>query len=295
MNGTAELVINTHDQLGEGPVWDVRQSRIDWVDITGKRLHRYDPKTEALDTIEIGEDIGAFAHRDRGGYVLALRKGFALMEASSRQWRMVAEIEPDRPGNRMNDGKCDRAGRFWAGSLAYDARRGAGSLYRFDPDGRVHTMLRDLGIANGLDWTADDHTMYFIDSFALGVDVYDFDVASGGISNRRRVVDVEWDESTPAGLSIADGMTLDAEGHLWVAIYGKGEVRRYSSQGELELTVDVGVAGVTSCAFGGDDFQDLYITTALQLPTGRDATAGAGGLYRYRSSVRGRPAHRFRG
>jgi sugar lactone lactonase YvrE len=291
----AELVLDARARIGEGPVWNARDKTLDWVDITGQALHRFSPATGSDHVTAIGRDIGALAHRERGGYVLALYGGFAVTTEGSSDWAMLACVAPDVPDVRLNDGKCDRRGRFWAGTLAYSAERGRGVLYRLDADGAVTTILTDLSISNGMDWSADDKTMYFIDSFAGGVDAFDFDLDSGTIENRRQLFAVEWDEATLAGLTIADGMTVDAEGHLWVAIFGKGEVRRYTPEGQLEQTITLPVSGVTSCAFGGDDLRDLYITTAVDVAGNTDNQLGAGGLYRCRPGPKGRLSYQFAG
>jgi sugar lactone lactonase YvrE len=290
-----ELVADAGAMIGEGPVWNHRDATLDWVDITGQLLHRFSPQSGIDQTIAVGRDIGAFAHRRDGGYVLALQGCFALMDAGRDDWRILAEVDRDAPEVRMNDGKCDRRGRFWAGTIAYDAEQGRGVLYRLDPDGSITTVLRDLTVSNGLAWSSDDRTLYFIDSFARGVDAYDFDLEAGALSNRRQLVAVEWDEASPAGLTVADGMTVDAEDHLWVAIFGKGEVRRYSPDGALVQAIDVPVPGVTSCAFGGEDFADLYITSSINLVDSLDNRPGAGGLFRCRPGVAGRSAFLFAG
>ena len=291
----AELVVDARARIGEGPVWNARDATLDWVDITGQALHRFSPATGSDDVIAVGRDVGAVAHRQGGGYLLALHGGFAVMADGSSEWTMLAEVDRDVPDVRLNDGKCDRHGRFWAGTLAYSAERGRGVLYRLDADGAVTTILTDLSISNGMDWSADDRTMYFVDSFAGGVDAFDFDLESGTLENRRQIIQVEWDTTSPVGLTIADGMTVDADDHLWVAIFGKGEVRRYTPFGELEQTIRLPVAGVTSCAFGGDELKDLYITTAVDLAGTADTQPGAGGLFYCRPGTRGRPSYLFAG
>jgi sugar lactone lactonase YvrE len=191
----------------------------------------------------------------------------------------------------MNDGKCDAAGRFWAGTMAFDYRRGAGALYRLDPDGRVHTMVRDVTISNGLDWTDDGRRMYYIDTPTKSIDVFDFDLASGAIASRRSLVQV------PDGQGFPDGMTLDAEGGIWVALFRGGVVRRYTPDGALDREIRLPVTQPTSCAFGGRDLRDLYITTAANTlsPEERARQPHAGGVFRCRPGVQGRPANRFRG
>ena len=190
--------------------------------------------------------------------------------------------------NRMNDGKCDPRGRFWAGTMGFNEGRGVGALYRLDPDFTVHHMLGNVSISNGLDWTADGRQMYYLDSPTRGVDVFDFDMQTGALGARHRLISLP-----PGEPGAPDGMTLDEEGALWVAVHGSGTVRRYSSDGLLDLVVRLPVSMVTSCAFGGPDLADLYITT-MQYGMSADAKHDqplAGALFHCRPGVRGLPAH----
>jgi sugar lactone lactonase YvrE len=289
---SAELVLDVPAEHGEGPVWHPVEHTLDWVDIMEGHLHRYDPRTDRDVVVEVGQPVGVVAPRRAGGYVLAVEEGFAILERSGKL-RTVAHIEHDAPARRMNDGGCDSGGRFWAGTMAYDFETGAGALYRLDPDFTVTEMVAGVTISNGLDWTDDDRTMYFIDSMAHGVDAFDFDAHAGTISNRRRVVEMPSDSTSPNGSTVPDGMTLDAEGFLWVAVFGASEVRRYAPDGRIDCVITVPVCAVTSCAFGGEDLSDLYITTNIVFDDGREPHAGA--LFRCRPGVSGRPARLFAG
>jgi sugar lactone lactonase YvrE len=204
---------------------------------------------------------------------------------------MIASVEADRRDERMNDGKCDRAGRFWAGTMALDERAGAGALYRLDVDRRVSMVLSGVTVSNGLDWTDDGRVMYFIDSPLQTVDVCDVDPESGAISNRRPFVRIPPAQGTP------DGLTVDAEGGVWVALWGGGAIHRYRSDGSLDAVIRMPTTHPTSCTFGGADLGDLYITTAaIRLsPLERSQQPGAGGLFRVRPGISGRPAQRYRG
>ena len=273
-------------------MWHPTERTLDWVDIMAGHLHRYDPRADRDKVIDVGRPIGAFAPRLSGGYVLAVEHGFAILELSG-EVRLVTSIETPGPPRRMNDGKCDSAGRFWAGTMAYDFAPGAAALYRLDPDFKVTTMLRGVTLSNGLDWTVDDRTMYYIDSLAHGIDAFDFDLGPGAISARRRLIEVPSDRTAQTGDTVPDGMTLDAEGYLWVAIHGASEVRRYSPQGEIERIVRLPVCGVTSCAFGGEELTDLYITSMVVFNERREPLAGA--LFTCAPAVRGRPARLFAG
>jgi sugar lactone lactonase YvrE len=287
----AELALDVRAELGEGPVWDPAASALYFVDILRGLVHRFDPATQGLRTYEVGSAVGAVALTDRGDLALALCDGFARMDLSSGAVEMVAEVEADKTDQRMNDGSCDAAGRFWAGTMALDERADAGALYRLDPDGRVQTMIARVSISNGIDWSDDGRLMYYIDSPTQSVDVFDFDLASGRIANRRSFVRIDPADGTP------DGLTLDAEGFVWVALWGGSAVRRYASDGTLDSIVTVAAPHVTSCAFGGHDLGDLYITTArIKLSDAERARQPlAGGLFRTRPGVSGRPSYRFKG
>ena len=235
--------------------------------------------------------VGAVAPSEAGDLMLAVHDGFARMDLSTGRVQMVAAVEADRPDQRMNDGKCDPAGRFWAGTMAIDERGGAGSLYRLDPDGRVHTMLGHVSISNGLDWSDDGRTMYFIDSPTQSVDLFDFDLPTGAIANRRSLVRVGGVHGMP------DGLTLDVDGCVWVTLWGGGEVRRYARNGSLAASVRLPTAYPTSCIFGGPDLRDLYITTATIKLSYEDRAGqpSAGGLFRARPGPAGRAPNRFKG
>ncbi len=188
---------------------------------------------------------GAVALREAGGLVLAVQEGFALLGDGDLE--LIAEVEADRPNMRMNDGYCDAQGRFWAGTMRLGRREPVGGLYRLDPDHRVTTMLTGVCTSNGIDWSPDGRTMYYIDSGLQTVDAFDVEPQSGRLSNRRALV-----RYTAEG-GHGDGLVVDAEGHLWVALWGGSAVHRYSSAGELELVIEVPASQVTKPAFGGLD------------------------------------------
>jgi len=285
-----ELVADAHAIVGEGPVWDPTAGLLVWVDIEGKRIYEFDPKTGINREIEVPQYPGAVVRRASGGYMAAVTNGFAAVDRDGR-FELVAPVEADVSENRMNDGKCDPEGRFWAGTtrMLHDAPIGV--LHRLDADLSLHPMVDELWVSNGLDWTSDNRRMYFIDSFARSVDVFDYEAATGAIANRRPLIDV------PESWGIPDGMTLDAEGYLWVAFWGSSRVRRFDAEGRLDREITLPVTQVTSCAFGGPDLRDLYITSGAR---GLDAEAlerepHAGGLFRARPGVQGRSASEFAG
>src|SRR5262249_29830950 len=261
-----------------------------FVDILRGRVHRACGDATSRN-LPVGRMVGAAALTDAGDLVLAAQGGFARLDPDSGAVRAIASVDADRADVRMNDGKCDPQGRFWAGTMALDERPHAGRLYRLDARGAVETMLSNVSISNGLDWTSDGGVMYFIDSPTQIVDAFDFDGASGGIANRRPVVHVDPRHGVP------DGLTLDADGCLWVALWGGAAVHRYTPDGALDAIVPVPTGYPTSCAFGGSDLRDLFITTASVKLSVRDRAAqpSAGGIFVARPRVRGRTAHRFKG
>lgn len=281
-----EIALAAGAELGEGPVWDQQGQALYWVDILRHAVHRYDPASGADQVTDVGQMVGAVGLTGGGGLVLALQSGFGLYHTS--QVHVIAPVEADNPGTRMNDGYVDPQGRFWAGTMAIDESKTEGSLYRLDPGGRVTRMLRGVGISNGIDWSPDGRTMYYADTTARTVDAFDFDGAAGTISNRRNVLTTKGGkEGSP------DGLVVDQEGCLWVALWGGSKVNRYTPQGELALTIELPVSQVTKPAFGGPERSDLYITTARR---GRHDEPHAGDLFVVRGTgYRGQRIHRFRG
>jgi sugar lactone lactonase YvrE len=286
-----EVVLEARAQVGEGPVWDERTGTLVWVDIMGQAVHVYDPATGQDLSVDVGQPVGAAAPRESGGLVLALRDGFATLDADSKDLRWVAQVEADVPTNRMNDGKCDAAGRFWAGTMAFEVTPGVAGLYRLDPNYQVTRVVSGITLSNGLDWSPDNERMYYIDSVTQRVDAFDFDLDGGQLSNRRTLFAI------PKEVGLPDGMTVDAEGNLWVALHGAGVVHRYSPEGELLAVIRVPAKQVTCPAFGGADYGDLYITS-MTYGLSEEALRPqplAGSLFRCRPGVQGRPAFRFRG
>lgn len=284
----AELVLDARALLGEGPVWDDSSGLLYWVDIDGWAIHRFDPVTGEDLKLDVGEPVGAVSLRAGGGLVLAGKSGFAVLDAWDSPLRVVAEVESERDDTRMNDGACDCRGRFWAGTMHVDLEPGHGSLYRLDHDLTVTRMLTGVSVSNGIAWNSDNTTMYYVDTPTGGIDAFDFDLEAGTIRERRRIVDFDPVDGSP------DGLIVDASGCLWVGLWDGWAVRRYSPDGELLGVVDVPVARVTKCAFGGPELDDLYVTTAAaDEPDTRQPNAG--GVFRTRTGVRGVRASRFAG
>ncbi len=284
-----ELVQDARADLGEGPVWDPRTGELLWVDIMAGLVHRLEPGTGTDRPLEVGQPVGAACPRAAGGYVVGLRDGIAVL-SDSGEVAFIAELEADMTANRCNDAKCDPAGRLWAGTVRID-NRPAGALYRIDADHSVRPVLTGLALSNGLGWSPDGSLMYLIDSLAGGLDVFDFDLGSGEPSDRRRLVTVE------EGEGFADGMTVDSEGFVWIAVYGGGAVRRYTPSGELVFVIEVPVTQPTSCTFGGADLGDLYITSARQHLAAAELADEplAGGVFRCRPGFTGLPVTEFAG
>lgn len=280
-----EVVASTANQIGEGPVWLHDQQRLLWVDITSQTLLWFDPRSGGVETLDVGRDVGAVVPAESGKLMAAVVDGFLEIDPESGSRHLVAEVEADQPANRMNDGKCDSRGRFWAGTMGYDIRSDAAALYRLNTDCRVETILQPVTLSNGIDWSPDDRLMYYVDSATQRLDVFDYEPELGRLSNRRTLLEVSKAEGVP------DGLTVDAEGCIWLALWGGGAVRRITAEGEVDMVVSLPVSQVTSCAFGGADLGDLYITSAAR----GVSEPGAGSLFRCRPGVKGRPANRFRG
>jgi sugar lactone lactonase YvrE len=288
---SVERVVGPGAILGEGPTWDEREGILWWLDIPGSRLHRFDPATGTDSAVDLPRPAGTLVPRASGGLVLATPRGFEAYDPTTGDLQLLASVEADDPKTRMNDGKCDRQGRLWAGTMAFEATPGAGAFYRLGTDLAVERQVDDVTISNGLAWSADDSVLYWVDSMTHGVDAFDFDPATGTISDRRTVIKIPEDEGVP------DGMTIDTEGYLWVALFGGKAVRRYSTDGRLDGVIELPVDNVTCAAFGGPDLGDLYITTAKEnlSPEQLAAQPDAGSLYRCRPGVTGYATNAFGG
>ena len=293
MKSTAELVLDSHAALGEGPIWDDEKQVLYWVDILGNTLNAYDPVKHENQVYDVGQHVGTVVPaKDLAKVMLAVYEGFASYALDRQELTLLHDPEAHLPHNRFNDGKCDPMGRFWAGTMAYGGQGKEGSLYCLDRDGRVRRVLGDIGIANGLAWSLDGSTMYYIDTAWAAVRAFDFDLEMGAISNGRNVIDV------PIEMGAPDGMTIDAEGMLWVALWGGGQVCRWNPQnGELLQTVACPASHTTACAFGGEGLDILYITSAKDglSEDQLEKEPHAGGLFAVRPGVQGIAAYRFGG
>lgn len=287
----AELVLDAKAMLGEGSIWHPKENKLYWIDIEGKSLHIYDPATGEDRQFPVGSRIGTVVPIENGGALVALQSGIHALDTKTGKLSFITNPLPDS-NIRFNDGKCDPAGRFWVGSMALDSRRRGATLYRFDKDKSVHTMLDSVTISNGIVWTADKKTMYYNDTPTGTIQGFDYDDKTGAISNRRIAVRI------PKGIGSPDGMTIDAEGNLWVALWGGGIVGKFNPvTGELLQRVKVPAPNVSSCAFGGKNLETLYITTARAWVNADKLKEFplSGGLFSVKPGVKGVPANFYKG
>ncbi|HYE50995.1 MAG TPA: SMP-30/gluconolactonase/LRE family protein [Azospirillaceae bacterium] len=272
--------------LGEGPLWDPDARRLYWFDIKGRRLHWLAPGKEAFGTLELPARCSAAALAG-GGLVVASDQGVGLLDPATGKLDIRLVLEPDRPGNRSNDGKADPWGNFWVGTMDDAEAQASGALYRIDAGWRAERVLDGLRIPNTLAWSPDGRRMIFADSGEATLYAFDLEPDSGRLSNRR--VFAAGDGGTP------DGSAMDAEGFLWNAQWGAARVVRYAPDGGIDRVVPLPVGNPTSCAFGGDDLATLYVTSA-RVGLSEEALAGqplAGGVFALDPGVRGLPVGRF--
>ncbi|MBW8740383.1 MAG: SMP-30/gluconolactonase/LRE family protein [Streptomyces turgidiscabies] len=253
-----DVAVQAQAALGEGPTWDAAASRLIWIDILGSRVNTYDPSTGRRTVMATEQHVGAAKPRAGGGLVLNLRDGVALYDdegadpATGFRW---LHHEPT-PGRRANDAAVAPDGSLWAGTMRYDEAPGGGTLSRLTGDGDVSVVLDDVAVSNGTGWSPDGRLMYYIDSPTRRVDVFDVSADGRSVGNRRQLALIE------EGAGFPDGLTVDADGCVWVALWGGAAVRRYTPAGTLDRTITLPTPLATACAFGGPDLTDLYITTA---------------------------------
>ena len=285
----ADLLFDTHCRLGEGPLWHPAEQRLYWVDIDQNDLYYSNPELTDYTKVNFPTSIGAFGFVKDDGLILATGEGFAACDGTPATLKYLWNPYPDQPHLRMNDGKVDPAGRFWAGTI--DPTQAKAAFYRLDPDGSRHTILREIGISNGLGWSPDRKTMYYTDSLRYIIYSFDYDLATGEIRNQRPFVQLPKDEQ---GI-VPDGLCVDAEGCVWSAQWNGWQVVRYSPTGEVLQTVELPTQLVTSCCFGGPNLDQLFITTAwVDLsPAEREAQPLAGAVFTLKTTTQGQPANFF--
>ncbi len=277
--------------LGEGQLWDPAAQRLYWVDIKRRLLHRFDPASGGDESWSTPEDVGSLAVRAKGGLVVAMKSGFHFFDPAAAMFTPIVNPEHDRPGNRFNDGKPDRQGRFWAGSMDDSEKSASGGLYRLTPDLGCQRMVDGIICSNSLCWSADSRVMYYADSYRHAIWAFDFEPDSGEVGNRRVFVEI------PAADGVPDGATVDAEGGIWVAQWDGWRVTRYDPQGRIERTVRLPVQKPTCPMFGGSDLDIVYVTSAsVQLtPSEIAQQPQAGDLFAFAPGVKGLPEAHFLG
>jgi len=249
--------------VGESPVWSHDEQVLYWVDIRRGRVQKFDPKTSSNEYVEIDDIVTSVNLKAGNGLVLTLGKEFASLDQWGGKVTRMGNPEPDQNDNRFNDAKCDRRGRLWAGTMGdHNWMAPTGSLYSFEGPGRVKRCQSEVICSNGTAWSPDNRTMYYTESFRYAVYAYDFDLSSGEISNRRVFLQLD-----PSGGEFPDGLTVDSEGFVWSAHVGKGRIVRYDPDGKADMEIQLPVTRGTSCAFGGENLDMLFITSARETLT----------------------------
>ena len=284
-----ELLVDAKNTLGESPAWDAKTNTLYWVDILEKRLHSYDGKGYV---ISLNDYVGCVAPCKDGKLILALRFGIWTLDLTATKLTEIAVPRGEPSTNRFNDGKCDPAGRLLAGTIDMAEREANGSLYSLTPDKQLTKLLSGIRISNGLAWSPDYETLYYIDTPTREVKAFDYDLQTGQVKNMRVAIRI------PEELGWPDGMTSDAEGNLWIAMWGGAQVTRWDpDHAKLLEQVKVPAQNVTSCAFGGKDMTELYITSARKGLDEGDLLhfPKSGGLFKLQTNIRGMPTFEFGG
>ena len=280
----ATLEYDIEAKLGEGAFWNHHTQEFYWVDIEGLKLHIYNPATKENRTLTTPTRIGTVVPSKGEEAVVALVDGIYMMNTKSGALRLLSDVEADMPGNRFNDGKCDPNGNLWVGSMYYGQDAPLANLYKVTPSGEATVMKDSVTISNGIVWTSDNKTMYYIDTPTAKIMAYDYDMSTSTISNERVAVEVPESEGFP------DGMAIDAEDMLWVGLWNGSAVARYNPEtGKLISKIEVPALNVTACAFGGENLDVLYITTA-RLGTSEEQLEkwpNAGSIFKANPGVKG--------
>ncbi|XP_033109590.1 regucalcin-like [Anneissia japonica] len=291
-----EVVVRNCGKLLEGPHWDSASDTLLFVDISGRAVHRYDPNTGKNKTVQLGENVGAVVPTKDGRLLIAGRHTFSYLDWESGKLEPIAAVEPDKPNNRFNDGKCDPMGRFWAGTMGPEERPAEvllhqGTLYCLHTDLTVKPHFDQISISNGMAWSLDHKTLYYIDTLLEYVDALDYDKETGEIKNRRHII------HAPVEEGLLDGMCIDAEGMLWIAMFQKSRVNRYNpNTGEKLQTIMFPATNITSCCFGGPNYDVLYVTASAEGLTDGELKEQplAGSVFKVTGlGVRGLPANVF--
>jgi sugar lactone lactonase YvrE len=276
--------------IAECPVWDAALHLLWWVDIPRGEVHQFDPRTGEDVAIELGEDVGAVVPRASGGVIVALRSGFSSIDAAGVVER-VATIDLGDRRLRFNDARCDPRGRIWVGTVRDDFAPGVASLYCLEGDGRIERRLDGVTISNGLDWSLDGHTLYYADSGLGTVDAFEYDPDRGALGDRHPFVRIDPGDGFP------DGLCVDAEGFIWIAVYGSWAVRRYAPDGRLDQVIEFPARDLTSVGFGEEALDVMFVTSASERLGADDwiSQPQAGGIFSCRPGQRGRRQHGWTG
>ena len=283
-----QLTIDCHNDLGEGPLWDPRENALYWLDINKAKIQRRAASGE-IKVFQMPFKVTALGLRQSGGFIAATERGFHFWDGKGTKLKFIAHPEDGKAGARFNDGKVDRGGRFWAGTM--DPRSATSALYRLDPDRTVTPMEKGIIISNGLGWDLNNHRMYYVDSLHYVVYVYNFNARKGSLSGRRVFLQVPPEEGQP------DGLTVDSQGYIWIAFYDGWRVTRYAPDGKADTQIDLPVARPTCPAFGGPALNELYITTAIDGLSNKELAKQpqAGNLFMLKPGVKGLPEPEFLG
>jgi sugar lactone lactonase YvrE len=291
MKHQIELAVSEPAELGEGPVWDERTRTLWWVDIDRHLLWQVPPGSCGPRSHDVGQALAAVLPRRVGGLALVVRRAILLTGEDLTANVTITVPLPSGEHIRLNDAACDPAGRLWFGSMASDGSRDLASLYTLAADHSVSVALSPVSVSNGLGWAPDGQTMYYVDSPTGRIDAFSFDPQTGNLRGRRTLARI------PASHGKPDGLTVDAEGSVWVALWGGGAVQRISPSGALTERIELPVSNVTSCCFGGPALQELYITTARRGLDSKQLAAEplAGAVFVCAPGVAGLPVSRYRG
>lgn len=288
---TAKIWLDGQNKLGEGAIWNAATQEFVWIDIEGEAFFISDGNPQSIRKVALDKRIGTIVPDNKGNFVIALENGIYHIDRETEKLTLLSDPEQALPNNRMNDGKCDPAGRLWVGTMSMKNEGAVGALYRVEADGKTSKMVEPVSISNGIIWSLNHKTMYYIDTSLGNVRAYDYDQVSGDISNERVIIEV------PQSMGYPDGMTIDAEGKLWIALWNGHAVSRWDPEtGQLLQKIEVPALNVTSCAFGGPDLETLYITSARIATSSEqlETYPEAGGVFTVKPGVKGVPSPLFK-
>ncbi len=278
----AELALDARATLGECIRWDARDRLIYWIDIPGKKMHQHDPASGRDDSVDLPQEMGCFAQDERGGFIAGMRSGYARIDRFGGDITLLTSPDYDPAKARFNDGRCDAAGRFWAGTMWEPRDKAGAAIYCLEADGRFRAKANPVILANGITFSLDNKTFTLADTPNHVLWAFDYDIDDAVVSNRRVLRTFDPPQGRP------DGACVDTEGNVYIAIFAGGRVEKISPNGELLAVIELSVPNITCCTFAGDDLQTLYITTARTRMTDVELAAKpeAGGLFAVRL-----PAH----